>query len=40
MMLEKVMTYKKPFFVNSDVVRDDEDYRNIYIAPVFSRSGR
>ena len=39
-MFEKSMTYKKPFFVNSDVVRDDDDYREIYVAPIFARSGR
>ena len=40
MMFEKTLTYKKPFLVNSDVVREDDHYRDIYVAPVFSRSGR
>ena len=37
---EKVLPYKKPFFVNSDCVRDSMDHRNIFVAPAFSRSGR
>lgn len=39
-LFEKQLTYKKPFFINSGVVREMKDYRNIYVAPVFSRSGR
>lgn len=39
-LFEKQLKYKKPFFVNSDVVREMENYRDIYIAPVFARSGR
>mmetsp|Transcript_37489 Transcript_37489/g.49291 ORF Transcript_37489/g.49291 Transcript_37489/m.49291 type:complete len:153 (+) Transcript_37489:1338-1796(+) len=40
-MFEKVLPYKKPFFVNSQYVRDmKKDYKEIYIAPVFARSGR
>ena len=39
-LFEKNLHYKKPFFINSDVVRDYNNYREIYIAPVFAKSGR
>lgn len=37
--LEKVFTYKKPFFVNSNEVKDLK-FDQIYIMPVFAKSGR
>ena len=39
-LFEKQLKYKKPFLVNSDVVREFQNYREIYVAPVFARSGR
>lgn len=39
-LFEKQLKYKKPFFINSDVARENPNYRDIYVAPVFSRSGR
>ena len=40
MNFEKTLAYKKPFFINSDAVRNMKNYRDIYVAPVFARSGR
>jgi len=37
---ESTLSHKKPFFVNSEVIRNEADYRKIYIAPIFSKSGR
>ena len=39
-MFERKIAYKKPFFVNSDCIRYSNAYREIYLAPVFAKSGR
>ena len=40
-LFEKQLTYKKPFFINSELVRNFKNgYHQIYILPVFARSGR
>lgn len=36
---ERLFAYKKPFVVNSDVVQH-LDYHDIYLAPIFAKSGR
>lgn len=36
---EKTLSYKKPFFVNSDVIKN-LDFDEVYVAPVFAKSGR
>ena len=37
--LEHAFSYKKPFFVHSDIVRR-MSFKDIYIAPVYAKSGR
>lgn len=37
--MERVFMYKKPFFVNSNEVRN-YPFDQIYVAPIFAKSGR
>ena len=40
-LFEEQCKYRKPFFINSDLVRNmKSQYREIYVAPCFARSGR